>query len=310
MHFKNYEYFLAIVQEGGVSNAAKKLYLSQPSLSKYIKRLETNLGVELFDHGSYPLKLTYTGEVYYNHLMQYIKIDKQFKQKLLEIKNEKSGEIQLGLAIWRGACLLPEVLPSFMKQYPGIDVSITEGRSSQLVSDLLSETLDFAVMNLPRNMNLNKFTYETLMHEEILLVGNKNNPIVKEALEADRVSRFPHIDIKRLMAERFILTKPGQNLTSAVDNYFSKHHLQPTNTFKVENVTTATNLVSAGLGFTFVPENGLKDDLIPKHLAIFSLNDPDLVWPLAVVTKKDAYTTEVARLFINHLKHYYAPVTI
>ena len=63
MFFKNYEYFLAIVEKGGLTRAAESLYISQPSLSKYLSRLEENLGVELFDHGSYPCSHVCGGKV-------------------------------------------------------------------------------------------------------------------------------------------------------------------------------------------------------------------------------------------------------
>ena len=66
MVFKNFEYFIAIAEEGSISKAAERLYISQPSLSKYLKRLEENFGEELFCRESYPLKLTKAGE-YGNH---------------------------------------------------------------------------------------------------------------------------------------------------------------------------------------------------------------------------------------------------
>lgn len=74
----NNEYFLTIIEEGSLSKAAQKLYLSQPSLSQYVKRMEKRLGVELFDHNSSPLKLTYSGERYYEFLLEEQKMRKKF----------------------------------------------------------------------------------------------------------------------------------------------------------------------------------------------------------------------------------------
>ena len=68
MVLHNYEYFVAIVDEGSLTKAAEHLYVSQPSLSQYLKRLEANLGVELFDRSASPLRLTYTGEQCTHHL--------------------------------------------------------------------------------------------------------------------------------------------------------------------------------------------------------------------------------------------------
>ena len=306
MFFKNYDYFLAIVEEGGLSKAAKRLYITQPSLSKYLKRLEMNLGVELFDHSSSPLKLTYTGERYYKYIMQIITLDKQLQKEFSEIQTNERGKIRLGLALWRGSNILPEILPSFTSKHPNIEVNITEGKSNFLVTELITEKLDFAIMNLPTNMDFSKLTYDTLMQEQILLIGNISHPLVKQAVGSqDNSNGYPFIDIAQLVNELFIITKPGQNLTSAILQHFSKKHLNPKSILEIENLTTAINLVSAGMGFTFIPEGGVKGKQLPENIAILTLNDPVLIWPLAVVYKKGTYITKVSNLFIEMLKKYY-----
>lgn len=113
MVFRNYEYFAAIVEAGSLTRAAEQLYISQPSLSQYVKRLEANLGVELFDRSTSPLRLTYTGERYYQYVLQLMKLDENVRREFQDIKNQTSGRLRLGVALWRGACLLPDVFPRF-----------------------------------------------------------------------------------------------------------------------------------------------------------------------------------------------------
>ena len=72
------------------------------------------------------------------------------------------------------------------------------------------------------------------------------------------------------------------------------------------NLTTAINLVSAGLGFTFIPEAGTKSDLLPPNIMLFTIDQPALTWPLAVFFKKGAYITPTCQNFINTLKEVYA----
>ena len=109
MVLHNYEYFVAIVDEGSLTKAAEHLYVSQPSLSQYLKRLEANLGVELFDRSASPLRLTYTGERYYQYVLQMMKLDENIRREFQDIKNQTSGRLRLGVALWRGACLSPAV---------------------------------------------------------------------------------------------------------------------------------------------------------------------------------------------------------
>ena len=306
MIFKNFEYFLAIVEEGGLSKAAKRLYITQPSLSKYLKCLEMNLGVELFDHSSSPLKLTHIGERYYTYVMQYISLDIQLQKEFSEIQNNERGKIRLGLALWRGSCLLPDILPSFTSKYPKIEVNITEGKSNFLVSELINEKLDFAIMNLPPEMDYEKLTYETLKQEEILLAGNIDHPLIKQLdNNYGNSNQYPFIDLAQLEDELFIITKPGQNLTTAIMHLFSKQQIYPSNKLETANLTTAINLVSAGMGFTFIPEGGVKGKQLPDNIAVYSLDDPVLFWELAVVYKRNTSITNVSRLFIETLQAYY-----
>ena len=98
MVLHNYEYFVAIVDEGSLTKAAEHLYVSQPSLSQYLKRLEANLGVELFDRSASPLRLTYTGERYYQYVLQMMKLDENIRREFQDIKNQTSGRLRLGVA--------------------------------------------------------------------------------------------------------------------------------------------------------------------------------------------------------------------
>ena len=306
MFFKNFEYFLAIIEEGSISKASEREYISQPSLSKYLKRLESNLGVELFDRNSYPLKLTHTGERYYKYGIKVMELEKQLQREFTEICRDERGEIKFGLALWRGSHILPLILPYFKNVYPNITVSITEGKSQFLINELINERIDFALMNLPLYMDFSKIQYDILMEEEILLAGNINHPLVSQTIATkDCVSKFPSIDIKDLEEELFVITKQGQNLTNAISYLFSKKGLNPQNTFETENLTTAINLVSAGLGFTFIPEDGVRAEIIPNNIKVFSLKDSNLLWPLAIVYKKNTYVTNVSKLFIDSLKKHY-----
>ena len=122
MVLHNYEYFVAIVEAGSLTKAAEHLYVSQPSLSQYLKRLEASLGVELFDRSTSPLRLTYTGERYYQYVLQMMKLDENVRREFQDIKNQTSGRPRLGVALWRGACLLPDVFPTFHQQYPDIHI--------------------------------------------------------------------------------------------------------------------------------------------------------------------------------------------
>lgn len=302
MFFKNYEYFLAIAKEGSLSQAAKKLYITQPALSNYLKRLEGRLGVDLFDHNTSPLKLTYYGERYLTYLNQAIRLEQNLQKEFRDIKNELQGKIRFGLALWRGSVLLPLVLPVFSRRFPLVEYSFVEGRSSFLQKELLNGNLDFAIMNMPETINYDFLVSEELTQERILLAGHRNHPLVESALAAsgcDADSR-PHFDISLLAEETFFLTSAGQNLTVIVENLFSQYDLSP-RIITTANLTTAINLVSAGMGFAFIPEGGA--GCLPGNLALFTIGGSNgFSWPLVALYRKTDRISRHARAFIDTAK--------
>lgn len=298
----NYEYFITIVQCGSLTKAAEKLFISQPSLSQYLKRLENNLGVELFDHGSSPLRLTFTGERYYRHVLKLQRMDKELLKEFQDIKSEVSGRLRLGIALWRGACLLPDVFPCFHEKYPEIELELFEGRSNQLESALLNDNIDLAVMNLPHNLNYGKLNCERILEEPILLAAPTTHPVIQELLQhCEYRGAYPVAPLDLFHKLPLIITKPGQNLTHEIKYFLGRNHLEPQILMDTGNLTTAINLTARNIACAFVPAEGAKVCSHPGLVTYFMIDDPDFHWPLAAVYKKDSYLPKIAQLFISSL---------
>ena len=133
---KQEEYFLAIAQAGSISKAAQGLYLSQPALSSSLKRLEEDLGAQLFDRESTPLRLTQAGERYLSYVRENQERERRLRQDLAQMEREPSGTVRIGLNLWRSSLVLPRVLPAFQRRYPHIQVEPLEGSHQELAARL------------------------------------------------------------------------------------------------------------------------------------------------------------------------------
>lgn len=303
MVFRNYKYFVAIVQSGSLTRAAEKLYVSQPSLSQYVKRLEESLGVTLFDRSASPLRLTYTGERYYHYVLQLMKLDEDVRREFQDIQSAVSGRLRLGVAFWRGACLLPDVFPAFHERYPKIQLELFEGSAAEMEAELRNDRLDLAVMNLPRMLDYGKLTCEIICEERILLAVPARHPKAEALLERCAYDGgFPVAPLELLRELPVVMTKPGQNLTHEVNHALAKQHIEPDVLLETASLTTAINLVKEGVACTFVPAEGAKVCQQSDAVTFFAPDCPDLVWDLAAVYRKDTYLTKLARLFIEMMK--------
>ena len=303
MYQHNPDYFITIAECGSLTKASEKLFVSQPSLSKYIKRLEDNLGTQLFDRSYSPLRLTYAGERYYKYVLEMQRMDEDLHKEFQDISKELRGRIRLGIALWRGACLLPDVFPRFHEQYPGIEIELFEGRSNQLENALLNDNIDLACMNLPQILNYSRLTCEIIFEEPILLGVPTQHPVVQELLKNCRYAGpYPVAPLDFVMNFPLIITKPGQNLTIQIHSFLGKHHLDPEILMDTGNLTTAINLSASGVAATFVPEGGAQACARPGKLTYLFLDCPELRWPLAVVYRKDSYLPQLSRVFIEAVR--------
>ena len=303
MLFRNYEYFIAIADAGSLTKAAERLYVSQPSLSQYLKRLEKRLGVELFDHTASPLKLTYTGERYYHYVRQVKHLEENVQKEFQDIQQEVSGRLRLGVALWRGACLLPDVFPRLHQQYPEIQLELIEARSVELEQALLEDRIDFAILNLPRSLNYGALSCEIICGERILLAAPTKHPMVHALLQDCRcMGGYPVASLELLRHIPLVLTKSGQNLTHVVEYALEKHRVEPEVLLRTENLTTAIHLAAKGMGCAFVPEEGAKLSQYPGEVTYFVVDTPELVWDLGVVYRKDTYISHKVQFFVKTVK--------
>lgn len=305
MQQMNLEHFLVIVECRSLSKAAEKLYVSQSSLSQYLKRLEGNLGVALFDRSSSPMRLTLAGERYYVYANRVRQMEQDIRQEMADLRDEVRGRIRLGVAFWRGACMLPDFFPEFHKSYPGVKLELTEGSARRMEAALLDDSIDLAIMNLPQRLNLNEdcLTTETIFEEPILLAAPSGHPAVRRILPLCGCGgSFPVAPVSLVNELPLLSTQRGQNLTVKVNEFLMNNDLHPEVILETGNLTTAINLAAQGMGAVFVPAEGAGTCRHPGQVTFFRLDTPDLIWPLAAVYRKKRYFGRLPRLLIDAAK--------
>ena len=303
MFVKNPEYFLTIVKERSISKAAERLYLSQPYLSQYLAKLENTLGVVLLDRSHTPLSLTPAGEVFHAYLERQGYLDRQLVSDLRDLKDKKRPMLHIGVSPWRGSALLPDVLPRFAQDYPDVQVVLHEVPVPELVDLAAGSVIDFCIMHIPTD--LSELTYELVMQERIFLLSHRDHPLVKGLHSSpDAPLHFP--DLRLLEKERLIMLPPDWRLSKLLHNTFSVHNVEPQNILITTNNTTAINLVAENQGFAFLQESGISRTPYLDRLSCFTIGDPILTCPMAVVDKKNGFLSPAARSFIDLIRQQYS----
>jgi len=303
MFVKNPEYFLTIAKERSISKAAERLFLSQPYLSQYLAKLEASLGVILLDRTHSPLKLTPAGELFHAYLERQGYLDRQLISDLRDLQDKKRPTLHIGVSPWRGSTLIPDILPVFAREYPDVQVVLHEAPVPELGDLAAGNVIDFCIMHIPGD--LTELTYELVMRERVFLIAHRDHPLV-QGLESTYEAPIPFPDLRLLEHERVIMLPPDWRLAKLLENTFSVHHVELQNTLITTNNTTAINLAAENMGFAFLQESGISRTSHLDRLACFTVGDPPLTCPMAVVYKKNGFLSPAARTFIDLTREYYS----
>ena len=146
MDIRHLRYFITIVNEGNISNAAKALNMSQPPLSTQIRLLEEELGCALFDRNTRHIQLTGAGEILYERAKTILELLSDTRTELNDYKKGLSGTIRIGIVSSVGSTAFTRWIMEFHNQYPDIRYALTEGNTYDLVGRTRSSQIDLALV--------------------------------------------------------------------------------------------------------------------------------------------------------------------
>ena len=175
MEIKDMRAFYAIVEEGNISHAAQRLDIAQPALSRQMKRLETSLGVQLFERGSRRIRLTDAGRVLYSRVEHILGMVDGTVREITEIGSGIAGSIQLGTITTSGALLLPELISEFHRRYPQVSYQIWEAEGARILELLDNRVIEIAITRT----QVDSKVYESIVlpNEPLVVVMNKDQVI-------------------------------------------------------------------------------------------------------------------------------------
>lgn len=297
-------YVKTIADEKSISQAAKKLFLAQPSLSQSLQRIEESLGTKLFNRGTNGLRLTYAGERYYQIACQILKIYDDFELEISDINNLKTGRISMGITNHLGTIILPKVLPQFKQECPSVEIHIFEETTNCLEEKLLSGELDFAILHAPKQDTHPMLSHELLGNDPFVIALAADHPLMKKAQETEGYP-YPVLDLKLLKHEPFIMLHKQQRIRHVTDAILAKAKINPPVILTLKNYETAQSLAGRGLGVTLLPKDYAcitSADTPPVLLSIDEKYSPG--WNLCITTLKNGFLSRADQYFLSLVREY------
>lgn len=287
-------YIEAILETGSISQASKKLYLAQPSLSQFIRRVESTHAIELFDRSSQPWKLTDDGAFFLDVEKRIEALCREREQYFSDKHELMKGQLRIGSTQYRTATVLNRVLPIFRTKYPNIRIQIAEGTSSEIVEFAEKGLVDcsLAVQSLvTKNLDC-----KPVEGEHVLLCVPENHPEVRVKKTAKK-TRFPVVSFKEFANDDFIVLKPGQMFHIFFHRLCAQYRVNPNVAMESHSITTVPTMVAAGLGVALVPSP--LANLGYKGVRFYETGDDLPVNWLTVAWSSNRYLSKATAAFIH-----------
>ena len=264
MNIKHASYIRAIVQEGSITAAARKLYISQPALSQVLRQVESELGVTLLDRGASPFQLTYAGEKYLQAADAIVAAKERLETQLREIRQESSGRLRLGISVQRAIQILPHVLPRFVQQYPEVDIELTESGSARLEEMVRQGKVDLALAAIDSASP--HLVYELIEREVIGILAGKGSKLYGNFPDGTEVA------LAAAQEDNFISLKPGHSVRVVQDMLFRQSEKVPHVLLETDSLEVAKR-VALETGACMLCSNIFVDEAVRRQGGFYPLQD-------------------------------------
>jgi LysR family transcriptional regulator, hydrogen peroxide-inducible genes activator len=288
MEMHQLRYFVAVAEAHSFSRAASACFVSQPSLSQQIAKLEAEVGQRLLDRLGRRVQLTDAGRQLLDSAMAILATVEDAKRRLKDDGNLAGCRLTVGAIPTIAPYLLPTVLQQFEKRHHGIELTIHEDVTRSLTGDVFAGELDLALMALP--VEDDRLAFETLWTEPLLLALPRSH----------RLSRKKQITMENLREERFLVLTEMHCLGDQVLSYCRAHECQPPIACRSAQIATMQALIEQGLGITLLPEMATRRPT--RGIVYRRLTGPGPSRTIAVIWRKHRYHSVAATRFLETLR--------
>ena len=256
MNLEKYHYLEILCEEQNVSRAAKRLFITQPTLTVFVNTLERDLGFKIFDRAHTPVLLTRSGSRYMEEMRQILLAERQLIDEIRE-EERGGGKITIGVGQTHSVNWCPRLLEKLLLWDPGLNVVIKEAQEIQLMNYLRNDDVDVVLGHVEID-NVN-FSFDEFREESIVIVI-PDNLIPKDALSSEEwqgISSGTEADPYEIRPELLtelpmIQPAESQGLYYNLKQLMETVHIRPSRILQSSNVITAASLVERGLGYMYI----------------------------------------------------------
>jgi len=287
----------AIASEKSFTRAAEILFVSQPSLSKQIKTLESRLNISLINRENNIISLTEAGKLFLQYSERILALCEESCRALNDLKSGDRGNLTVGASQTIGTYLLPRVLALFAQNHPQINIKVHVDSTRKIAKRVVDSDIDIAVVggNVPEELERN-LKVESFVDDELILIIPKSHPFA--------LSKKKKITKDDLYHLNFITLNSNSTIRKLIDNILIQNNIR-TKQFNVimqlNSIEAIKTAVSLGLGAAFVSSSAIEKEIELKTIEIVTIEDIKITRILSIISNPACYRSKAGDLFYNEL---------
>lgn len=287
MELRQLEYFVAVADEGSFTRAAASVHVAQPGISAQIRRLERELGEELFDRSGRTVRLTAVGAALLPHARAALAAVSEVRQTVDQFAGLVRGSVAVGMVT---ACAIPDLfdlLEAFHRAYPEVAISLAEANSDELVAGVQGGRFDLAMIATGAAPSPDDLVTLVIADEALVAVVRPDDPLaVRET-----------IGVSDLRDRALICLPTGTGIRSAVEAGWAVAGLQPRIALEASNPNVLAQLAAQGLGVAILPESTAIAHA--PDLLVLRIDQPELRGRIELAWRRGGPLSPAARALIG-----------
>jgi DNA-binding transcriptional LysR family regulator len=295
MELRHLRTIVAVAQHRSLTKAGEELYLTQSAISQQIRRLERELGIEVFRRTSRSVELTAEGRVILGYAQRVLSEVDGMHSELEEITGLLRGQLRIGGVYPTGPYDLFGMLAEFRAAHPGVAVHMVEDTQDGVLAALRADELDCAFTALDPDALGDEFLATLLWEEEIVVALPLGHPLCAR----------PRVTLQELAAEDLIAYRDNSALRRRLERTMAELRLEPRNAFVCTEMAAVRGLASKGLGIAVIPRSAAEQPGPPIELR--PIGPEPLTWPIALVWRAARRQSPAGKAFLKVALEYAEP---
>lgn len=291
MNLRQLELFTLVAETENVSEAARKLYMTQPAVSQTIADLEDSVGLKLFDRMNRRMQLTYAGEVLYDYSKKILSLVEEAESQMLDLANMRTGKLRLGASTTIGIYLLPRILGEFKQQFHTVQSFFVIDNTAVIEKMLLYNRLDIGFVE--GLVHSKEIEIEKVMDDQLWLVCSPQHRWAKEKRDI--------IEPDEIINEALILRELGSGTREVVEKTLQAHQVEYEPCHVLNNTEAIKRAVAADIGIAFVSELAVREEVENGRLIHVQLRNIPIAREFCLIWHKDKFHSPLMEVFIHYV---------